>query len=30
MATYVDDVDALHAEFVAKGVQDVSPVVDQT
>jgi uncharacterized glyoxalase superfamily protein PhnB len=27
---YVDDVDALHAEFVAKGVQDISPVVDQT
>ena len=27
---YVDDVDGLHAEFMAKGVQDLSPVMDQT
>jgi len=27
---YVDDIDALHAEFVAKGVQHIGPVVDQT
>ena len=27
---YVDDVDALHAEFVARGVQDITAVVDQT
>ena len=26
---YVDDVDALHAEFEAKGVQDLSPIMDQ-
>jgi uncharacterized glyoxalase superfamily protein PhnB len=27
---YVDDVDTLHAEFVAKGVQHLSQVEDQT
>ena len=27
---YVDDVDALHAEFVARGVQNMTAVVDQT
>jgi uncharacterized glyoxalase superfamily protein PhnB len=27
---YVDDVDALHAEFVGKGVPNLSPVDDQT
>ena len=27
---YVDDVDALHAEFVGNGVEKLGPVVDQT
>jgi hypothetical protein len=27
---YVDDVNALHAELVAKGVQHLDPVQDQT
>jgi uncharacterized glyoxalase superfamily protein PhnB len=27
---YVDDVDSLHAEFVAKGVQNLDPVQDQS
>ena len=27
---YVDDVNALHAELVAKGVQRLDPVQDQT
>jgi len=27
---YVDDVDALHAEFMAKGVPHLDPVQDQT
>ena len=27
---YVDDVDALHTEFMSKGVQDLDPVEDQT
>lgn len=26
---YVDDVDSLHAEFVARGVQNLDPVEDQ-
>ena len=27
---YVDDVDATHAEFVGRGAQDLTAVVDQT
>lgn len=27
---YVEDADALHAEFVARGVHDITPVTDQT
>ena len=27
---YVDDVDALHAEFASKGIETLGPVVDQT
>ena len=27
---YVDDVDALHAEFMSKGVQKLAPAVDQS
>ena len=27
---FVDDVDALHAEFVSKGIPNLGPVVDQT
>jgi uncharacterized glyoxalase superfamily protein PhnB len=27
---YVDDVDALHAEFASKGVEKLGPVMDQT